>query len=113
MADIANPDSLYAKLQQQFHSQLRSLSNKQHKENEELSKNNMDAEYHAVSSCILCTIQNSTLLSLGVYEGAAEIDDQATKEDGESRQEEQEKRKKGGEEKEREDGEDGEEGEEG
>jgi adenylosuccinate synthase len=47
MADIVN-SSLYAKLQHQFHSTLRSLSRKESKENEEMSKNKMDAEYHEV-----------------------------------------------------------------
>ena len=50
MADIANHSTLYAKLQHEFHSTLRSLSRKESKENEDASKSKMDAEYHAVSA---------------------------------------------------------------
>lgn len=49
MADIANPGSLYAKLQHQFHSQLRVLASKKTQENEDVSKNTLDQDYHVVS----------------------------------------------------------------
>jgi hypothetical protein len=40
--------NLYTKLQQQFHSTLRSLSRKEGLENEEVKKNKKDDSYHEV-----------------------------------------------------------------